>query len=650
MPLRPDKMEKIRIVASSLYSEKVISLLHDMRAVQIEPVSKEVMAYFGVTNIDPLMEKVNSQLQRMKTYENSLPAVKISEKRRFASLEDALDAAAEIDLSEQIKQLKGEEEGVLADIKDIRNRMETVHPLIGLDVDLNVFNTSYTKSYILTAGGEIEPEGLVKAKIPSSAVIRAPSGAYVVSILRNTEKELATLANEHLCKLMHIPEMSGKPDLYYDDLMARLHDRNESQGQIREAFDVMAREHYVKVVQIREQLEIELKKLEAIQKSLSSTSAFAIEGWIRKRERPLLEQNLEKMTKASVLVQSVQTDQIPPTVMMNPRGFRIFEFFIRFYSLPVENEFDPTLIFAIVFPFFFGLMVGDWGYGLVILLVAIWMVRIISHPEKKHHYPRKLGGFAVRILGKGPLLVLGKVLIPSSLVAMGIGLYFNNVFGFQVPFYRSINLVSTFGIEKLLLISGYIGLGMVSFGFILNIINSLMLREHHKVLSSIGWLILAWGIAITGLNVLHSGIGSVSLNPAVNASTAIPVYLAILGIIMVALLEKTQGMIEVPSLISHILSYTRLVGILLASVILAYVVRIVFLGSLNNGIINILIGGFVLALGNVFNLAIAVFEPGIQGARLLYVEFFSKFYKGNGKQFRPFGTERKYTLPEIEEK
>ena len=107
--------------------------------------------------------------------------------------------------------------------------------------------------------------------------------------------------------------------------------------------------------------------------------------------------------------------------------------------------------------------------------------------------------------------------------------------------------------------------------------------------------------------------------------------------------EGTRAMMELPSIISHILSFTRLIGIMMASIILADVIDHVFLRVLDNGIIFALIGFIILIVGHLFNIILGVFEPGIQGARLLYVEFFSKFYHGNGKPFKPFGFRRKYT-------
>jgi len=106
---------------------------------------------------------------------------------------------------------------------------------------------------------------------------------------------------------------------------------------------------------------------------------------------------------------------------------------------------------------------------------------------------------------------------------------------------------------------------------------------------------------------------------------------------------KVMALMEVATIISHILSYTRLIGILLASVILAHTIDYVFLKSIGIGLPLVVLGTIILFVGHMFNIIIGVFEPGIQGARLIYVEYFSKFYRGNGRAFKPFGSLRRFT-------
>ena len=136
------------------------------------------------------------------------------------------------------------------------------------------------------------------------------------------------------------------------------------------------------------------------------------------------------------------------------------------------------------------------------------------------------------------------------------------------------------------------------------------------------------------------------LTPIVDLSFA---GLAI-GVASLVIGEGAFGLLGLIDIVSHILSYTRLVGILLASVVLAVVINdiavLVFHGI---PVIGILLAAIVVVGGQGFNVILGVFEPGIQGARLIFVEHFSKYFTGNGRPFRPFGAQRTHTLSSINE-
>lgn len=664
MGIRPEKMVRIRIIGSNQRKDQIISALHDAGVIQLEPVSQDLAKMLGNARPSELYRKINTLLQRFRGYEAMLPHREVRERRTFSSVDELVNEASKIDIENHLKSLKDQETDLLARLKEAESRLQIISKLRGLKYDLSIFNGSQIMSYLVTDRPDDSSLEELKNKIPDSTIISINDNTHIISIPTGRDSDLARAANDMGFTIVHIPLMSGTPEEAEAYLREKMDEDRIALENIRRELDHLSQDYFTSVVQIREQLDIENRKLEVSERLASTQDTFVMEGWVPEKYFNAAVKLVEKAAEGRVIVGQIETKDSPPTLLENPRKFRIFEFFVRFYSLPQEFEFDPTMIFGIIFPIFFGIMVGDWGYGLVILLLAIWMVRKLQRPGSRTILPKSLTRFAMTIFGRNPLLILGKTLIPASIMAIAVGLLFNNFFGFPILPITVFQTSTGFSgahiggfppapivifsvslmIPKLLLFSGYVGLAMVSFGLILGMVNEATLGHRRGVAGKVGWLMMAWGIAIFGLNLIHQHSG-ISLNIHTNPEGVLSIAAFVAGIIIVGVSEGTKGAVEIPSIISHILSYTRILGILLASVILAQVIDLIFMKGVMKSPLFAIIGIIILVFGQLFNLVIAVFEPGIQGARLLYVEFFSKFYYGNGRPFRPFKTDRKYTNP-----
>jgi V/A-type H+-transporting ATPase subunit I len=126
----------------------------------------------------------------------------------------------------------------------------------------------------------------------------------------------------------------------------------------------------------------------------------------------------------------------------------------------------------------------------------------------------------------------------------------------------------------------------------------------------------------------------------------------LLGGIALIANESALELIELPTIISNAMSYARLAAVGLSSVVIAIVINYIAIDkliepSLENltilGIVLILVGIAVLIGGHLLNTALGLIGGGLQSLRLQYVEFFTKFYKGGGKKYRPFGKEKRFS-------
>ena len=327
-----------------------------------------------------------------------------------------------------------------------------------------------------------------------------------------------------------------------------------------------------------------------------------------------------------------------------------FEFFLHLYDLPRYKEIDPTSLLFITFPLFFGFMVGDVGYGIVLAGLFFWL--------------RQKVPAARQILN---------VLLFASIVSIFFGLLFGEYFGFEHLGYnagrffcqdwgiclpqhtiteqgaeqvvwqfphlvnRVADKINVFGYDILsvLVIGALVGFFHMNLGLWFGFINEYASHGWKQaLLSKLSWIIMELGIIL--IVVSKMGILPVTAWGGV--------FIAALGIVMLIKGEGVQGAIEIPSLFSNMLSYMRLGAVGLAGVGLAMVVNErLGLPMIERGGVWIVLGILVMLLGHAINLLLSVIGPFLHGARLHYVEFFSKFFRGGGVLYSPFAKKEKQT-------
>jgi len=679
---KPVQMAKIAIMGLRKNQQTSVSILHDMEILQLEPLSKDVLDIVKNERDNELTRQVSDELLRVKALMTVLPSIPVTVRKRFDSIDDLLQTASSIDVDEQVASLEKEKEALLTEIKDTENNLKLVEEFSFFPEDLKILQLSSATSYF----GRIPSDKFEEFK----KVIDAHHED--IMLYSQAEKELthlilvvfptissdgfANIIQTHNVKIEAVPTLNGKPNEIITSEKGNLQTKNQRLKQINDELNKISEKHYANLVEVEEQLQIENKKLEVISNLGVTKDAFAMEGWIPKSKLGQIKSTLEKFTDGTIIYElETKEEEKAPTLMSNPPRFRLFEAFIRFYSLPQSKEFDPTMVFALIFPIFYGLMIGDTGYCLVILLVCLWVIRRVEKGKRNLNImPKQLRSFAMLILKKRQMVKLSKAMIPGCVVGIVLGVIFDLHFGFHLNGYV-FDLLASVGVTglpepgeilnrpsqafldpihnagTLLLYAGYIGIGFVSFGLILGVIDCIREGEKKEALVKIGWLAVGWGIVLLGLALISGDAINPTWDRLIEVNPIAYMYYVLIfgGIALMVSCDKSKGamkvmaLMEVATIISHILSYTRLIGILLASVILAHTIDYIFLKSINIGLPLAALGIMILFIGHLFNIIIGVFEPGIQGARLVYVEYFSKFYRGNGRAFKPFGSLRRFT-------
>ena len=360
-------------------------------------------------------------------------------------------------------------------------------------------------------------------------------------------------------------------------------------------------------------------------------SVFALTGWIAEEDADKVKKLLDRYSCYYTLEQPAEGDD-PPVKLKNNKFVQPYELITEMYSLPTPDGIDPTPMLTPFFILFFGMMLADAGYGLLIFLLCFIGLKKFKPDE----------GFLKSAMQIGT---------SCGLSTMFWGVMYGGYFGNLIPqvaeswFGKTITIPAVFDMlndpMSIMILSFLLGAVHLFTGMGIKIY--MLAKRGHLMdgLMDVG----LWYLILVGLPMM--------VLPAVANVGKISAIVGAVGLILTQgrhekniLMKPIKGVMslyDITGYLSDVLSYSRVLALGLAGGIIANVFNL--LGTMPGfNLIGVIAFLLIFVIGHVFNLAISGLGAYVHTSRLQYVEFFGKFYEAGGKPFRPFQANTKYTL------
>jgi len=668
--IKPERMSRIAIVGPRKKLDKVIHILYELNLFHlVDFVEEDEEVKIGA----PLPEAtpVSQRLIRLRSIMRALKLDEVKSERTISAAEikrtsDQAIVTLELEVTKKVES----RQGLSSRIHELKRQNETLEMFAEIGLPLNVYSDYDSLS---AYSGIVQTR--IKSRIGRLGILHEIveveyDGGYAIAIFCKKSDSSAT---QEILTAAGYQEVNSP----FSSGTSREHIRTNNEEILRleralssaeKEIDTLREKYAPLVLAAEEHYSIEIQKAETPLRIATTQNSFVFDGWVprsayRQIKKEIAGQIGDKVTVEDLAISKEDENEKAPVRLRNSRISRPFELFIELMSTPRYNEIDPTIFVFAVFPLFFGLMIGDLGYGCGLLFVGWLMYRKWG---KDSAAVRKLslivlaGGIYACIFG---LLLFGEAFglpfHPPIDPETGVVLDEPNwEFLFNMPFHPVM--------EKLLDVGEYLVLSVVAAwihmtaGLVLGFFNELHYDRRHAIVKIL-WLIILLGIFMQMLVVAqYTTIGGafytifgapfeVYSMPFAGMSLSFVavglIFGGAAGFFVVLGRSGAMEFMEILSLVTNVISYTRLAGIGVAKGAMAFAFNSIVIDNFfdTGSIILIIIGAMVLILLQLLVFALGSISSGIQALRLNYVEFFLKFFKGGGIEFEPLGYERKYS-------
>lgn len=459
----------------------------------------------------------------------------------------------------------------------------------------------------------------------------------------DTSRVDAVFNSMHFERITVSDEYIGTPQVACETLKEEIEETQKAIDQLEEDTRSLMESHASELMGARKRLEelsnnFDVRKMAARIEDDNKEDYYILCGWMGEKDVEAFVKEAENDHRVLIVVEEEREKFFgdPPTKLKNPKIFKPFEMFIKMYGLPAHDEMDPTIFVALTYTFIFGAMFGDVGQGLCLFLI----------------------GGIIYLMKKANLAGIISV---AGLFSTFFGFMFGSVFGFEdilparwlrpvsamtdLPFIGQLNTVFVVAIA--------FGMALNILVMLFHIVNAIRARDTENIWFSnnglaglvfYGFLVLTVVLFMTG----HKTPGNILMA----IFLGVPVVLFLFKEPLTNLVERNHKKIEegkvmflvqgffelfetMLSYFSNTLSYVRIGAFAVSHAAIMEVV--LMLSGATDGSPNI-IG---LVIGNIVVCGLEGLVVGIQVLRLEYYEMFSRFYKGSGREFKPFNSHKK---------
>ena len=643
-----EKMKFISIVGPKEEIDRVTSQYLSRYEIQLENTLSELKDLKNITpcaDSNPyrgVLARAEELAGRVREIGNAAPSGKRMETQAAVALTEELYA--------ELEKCRAQKSGLEAERKKVVELLVNIRPFQNLHYDVaSILHFKHIKFRF----GKIPVESYSKLKeylMDDICTIFDECGRdenYIWGVYfvpaAEEEKVDAVYASLHFERTFIDDDYEGTVEEAFEALTRRQKELEESLAQIEDSFQekLMARggEMLAAAETISDSAEyFDVRRLAAFTKA-KDTVFFILCGWMTREDAERFEKEIEGDADVFCMVEDGKNESLenrfrkPPTKLKNPRIFKPFEMFIRMYGLPNYQEFDPTIFVAVTYSIIFGAMFGDVGQGLCLFI----------------------GGM---LLYKFKKLNLAAIVGSCGIFSTIFGFCFGSVFGFEdvieplwlrpteamttLPFIGNLNTVFVVAVA--------LGMGLVILMMVFHIINSLRAKQLGEALfDTNGVAGLVFYFALASVIVLYMTGNPLPATVILVIMFLIPLLVIFFKEPLAAILEKkaermetglgmfiTQGIFELfevlLSYFSNTLSFVR-VGAFAVSHAATMQVVLMLAGAEAGGNTN----WAVVVGGNLFVCGMEGLIVGIQVLRLEYYELFSRFYRGSGRAFEPYG-------------